>query len=75
MSDSLGRRLAATTTPEQWLAVEADAGARFAAVESLVAAVMKASFAGKPPVQVSDVEPTPPVTLKHVPAAARSTVG
>ncbi|MBC9002937.1 hypothetical protein, partial [Micromonospora aurantiaca (nom. illeg.)] len=74
MTDSLGRRLAATTDAEEWLAVEDEAGAgkRFAAVDGLLAAVTSAAFAGKPPVRVTAAGATRALTLRHVPASARA---
>ncbi|MEU4643375.1 DUF2510 domain-containing protein [Micromonospora sp. NPDC023814] len=74
MTDSLGRRLAATTDAEEWLAVEDEAGAgkRFAAVDELLAAVTAAAFAGKPPVRVTAAGATTALTLRHVPASARA---
>ncbi|RGC65511.1 hypothetical protein C5N14_28315 [Micromonospora sp. MW-13] len=74
MTDSLGRRLAATNNAEEWLAVEDEAGAgkRFAAVDDLLAAVTSVAFAGKPPVWVTAAEATRALTLRHVPPSTRA---
>jgi hypothetical protein len=74
VTDSLGRRLAATTDAEEWLAVEDETGAgkRFAALDELLVAVTAAAFAGKPPVQVTTAGSTRELTLRHVPASARA---
>ncbi|MFI7517577.1 DUF2510 domain-containing protein [Micromonospora echinofusca] len=74
MTDSLGRRLDATTDAEEWLAVEDEAGAgkRFAAVDELLAAVTAAAFAGKPPVRVTAAGATRALTLRHVRASTRA---
>ena len=75
MTDSLGRRLAATISAEEWLAVEDETGSgtRFTAVDSLLAAVTAASFAGRPPVQVSTTGRVQELTLLHLPASAQTT--
>ncbi|MGC4901172.1 DUF2510 domain-containing protein [Micromonospora echinospora] len=74
MTDSLGRRLAATNNAEEWLAVEDEAGAGkgFAAVDELLAVVTSVAFAGKPPVRVTAAEATRALTLRHVPASTRA---
>lgn len=74
MTDSLGRRLAATTDAKEWLAVEDEAGAgkRFAAVDELLTAVTAAAFAGKPPVRVTAAGATRALTLRRVPASTRA---
>ena len=73
---NLGRRLVATTTAEQWLAAEAEAGAgaRFAAVDKLLAVACTAALAGKAPVQVTGPSERRELVAKHLPAAARTTL-
>jgi hypothetical protein len=76
VTDSLGRRLAATTDASQWLAVEDEtgAGARFAAVDKLLAYTVAAAFAGQPPVLVSAAGSTTTLAIRHAPAVARATL-
>lgn len=73
---NLGRRLAATTTAEEWLAAEdaSDAGARFAAVDGLLAAVCATSFSGKAPLQVTGPSDRVELAAKHLPATAGRTL-
>ena len=76
MTDSFGSLLAATSSASDWLRDETDTGrgARFAAIDELVAAVAAVSFAGNAPVQLTAAGSPAPVTLRHIPASVRATV-
>ena len=72
MTDSPGRTLTATGSIDEFLAAEAGLGRaeQFARVEDLAAAAMAASFAGSPPVAVTNET----LALQHLPSSAVATM-
>jgi hypothetical protein len=76
VTDAVGAQFAATATIDELLQAEAAAGRRdrFTELENLAAAVMAASFAGKPPVKVTSDEDGTAVRLRNIPTTAARTV-